>query len=102
MREVMIAPGVLATFEMGKIRVQGVPVSIIEVTEEGGILLQAKVNIGDLAHPIMAHQTYTLSGEQFCMLVKDHNVPDPEPAGLLMAKNMMARQQRAELPSEDT
>src|SRR5215471_1540002 len=92
MREILLAPGVSATFDMGKLRIQGVPVSIMAVTDEGGVLLQAQVNIGDLAHPFMAYQTYTLSGRQFCTLVSDRHVPDPEPAGLLMARNMLARQ----------
>lgn len=100
LREILLAPGISATFAMGKLRIQGVPVSIIEVTDEGGVLLQAQVNIGDLAHPIMARQTYTLSGKQFCTLVSDRNVPDPEPAGLLMARNMLARQRSTISPEE--
>ncbi len=92
MRELLIAPTVLATFEAGQIRVQSVPVQIIEVTDEGGILLQARVNRGDPELPNWAQQTYILSGKQFCTLVSEKTIPDPEPAGLLMAKNMMARQ----------
>lgn len=101
MREILLAPGVFATFDLGKLRVQGVPASIIGVTDEGGVLLQAQVNLGDPAHPIMARQTYTLSGKQFCTLVSDRHVPDPEPAGLLMARNMLARQRSAAPPEED-
>jgi hypothetical protein len=96
MRELLIEPTILATFEAGQLRVQGLPVSIREVTDEGGILLQARVNLGTPEKPIMARRTYTLSGAQFCVLVSDKTVPDPEPAGLLMAKNMMVRQNRAE------
>jgi hypothetical protein len=99
MRELLIEPTVLATFEAGQLRVQGLPASIIDVTDEGGILLQVRVNLGTPEKSLMARRTYTLSGAQFCVLVSDKTVPDPEPAGLLMAKNRMVRQNRAETES---
>lgn len=99
MRALLIEPTVLATFEAGQLRVQGLPVSIIDVTDEGGILLQIRVSPGTPEKSLVARQTYTLSGAQFCALVSDKTVPDPEPAGLLMAKNRMVRQNRAETES---
>lgn len=94
MRELMIAPTTVATFDAGQLRVQGVPVRILEVTDEGGVLVQAHVNQGTPAEPIWADTTYILSGEQFCTLVSEKPVPDAEPAGLLLAKNMLVRQNR--------
>lgn len=101
MRELMLAPAIIATYHADQLRVQGVPVQIVEVTDGGGIHLQAWVNLGTLEKPMMATRTYILSGEQFCALVSEKVVPDPGLAGLLMAKNRLTRQQRDQAAKPD-
>lgn len=93
MRQILLTPQIPVTFEekQALIRVQGVPASILEVTNEGGVLLQARTNIGDPAHPIMAQRTYILRGAQFWQLTSGHPAFDAEAAGLFMAKHLMAR-----------
>ena len=78
--------------DQGHIRIAGVLVSIIEVTDTGGIRLQARAQVrgAEAGQPWTELRTYIFSGAQFWKLVSDQSVDDPEQAGLFEAKKMMA------------
>ncbi len=79
-----------------QIWIDGVRVTIIEVTDTGGIRLQARVQVGgtEAEPPWTMLRTYIFSGAQFWELVSGQPVDDPEQAGLFEAKKMMAQQSR--------
>lgn len=82
--------------DLGHIRIAGVRVTIIEVTDTGGIRLQAwaRVRGAEAGPPWTELRTYIFSGVQFWKLVSDQPVDDPEQAGLFEAKKMMAQQSK--------
>ncbi len=82
--------------DQGHIWIAGARVSIIEVTDTGGIRLQARPQVRSAeAGPSWTElRTYIFSGAQFWKLVSDQPVDDPEQAGLFEAKKMMAQQSR--------
>lgn len=77
--------------QAGTISVDGVPVTIIEATNEGGILVQAPAQVaGKFGGQWAEQRTYWLSGQQFWTLVSGQPVSDVEQAGRLEAKRLMA------------
>ncbi len=77
--------------QAGTIAVEGVPVSILEVTDDG-ISVQARAHIqGTLGSQLAVRRTYDLSGSQFWELVSGQPVVDTNQAGLLEAKRLMTR-----------
>lgn len=78
--------------EQQQIWIAGVLVAIIEATDFGGIRLQARAQVGGGPEgPWTELRTYIFSGAQFWKLVSGQPVDDPELAGLLEAKQMMAK-----------
>ncbi len=70
---------------------QDVPVRIIEVTDVGGVLVQARAQVAGKSGGRWAERrTYILSGAQFWELVSGQSVADAEAAGLIEAKRLMA------------
>jgi hypothetical protein len=78
--------------DQGHIRIAGVRVAIIEVTDDG-IRLQARAQVRGPqgGRPWTELRTYIFSGAQFWKLVSDQPVDDSEQAGLFEAKKMMAQ-----------
>ncbi len=75
--------------EQGTIRVAGVRVSIIEVTDATGIRLQALAQVrSQRGQSWTERRIYMLSGAQFWKLISDETVDYPEQAGLSEAKQM--------------
>jgi hypothetical protein len=77
--------------ERRQIWIAGVRVMIIEVTNTGGIRLQAWAQVRDAkaGRPWTEVRTYIFSGAQFWKLVSGQLVDDPEQVGLFEAKKMM-------------
>jgi hypothetical protein len=82
--------------EQRQIWIAGVRVTIIEVTDTGGIRLQARAQVrgAKAGRPWTELRTYIFSGAQFWKLVSDQPVDDSEQAGLFEAKKMMAQQSK--------
>ena len=78
--------------ERRQIWIAEVRVAIIEVTDTGGIRLQARAQVrgAEVGRPWTELRTYIFSSAQFWKLVSDQPVDDPEQAGLFEAKKMMA------------
>ena len=77
--------------DLGHIRIAGVRVTIIEVTDFGGIRLQARPQVrGAEVGQWTELRTYIFSGAQFWKLVSGQPTGDPEQIGLFEAKKMMA------------
>ena len=82
--------------DQGHIWIAGTRVSIIEVTDTGGIRLQARTQVrgAEVSRPWTELRTYIFSGAQFWKLVSGQLVDDPEQAGLFEAKKMMMAQSK--------
>ena len=75
--------------EQQQIWIARVRVAITEVTDDG-IRLRARAQVGGPEGPWTELRTYIFSGTQFWKLVSGQPVDDPEQAGLMEAKKMMA------------